>query len=110
MENRHGLARDARLSAANGHGERDTALAMMADLPGRRRRTLAADKAYDTGDFVASCRTHNVTLHVAQNTANRRSAIDGRTTRHSGYAVSIKTRGGLRPTSVGSNLQPACGR
>ena len=92
MENRHGLARDARLSLANGHGERDTALAMMGDLKGRRRRTLAADKAYDTADFVAGCREHGVTPHVAQNTTNRRSAIDGRTTRHGGYAVSIKTR------------------
>jgi IS5 family transposase len=92
MENRHGLVRDARLSLANGHGERATALAMLADLKGQRRRTLAADKAYDTADFVAGCRAIGVTPHVAQNTTNRRSAIDARTTRHGGYAVSIKTR------------------
>lgn len=92
MENRHGLARDARLSLATGHGERDTALAMMGDLKGQRRRTLAADKGYDTANFVAGCRERGVTPHVAQNTTNRRSAIDGRTTRHSGYAVSIKIR------------------
>ncbi|MDN5939251.1 MAG: transposase [Salinisphaera sp.] len=92
MENRHGLVRDACLSLANGHGERDSALTMMGRLKGRRRRTLAADKAYDTADFVAGCRDLGVTAHVAQNTTNRRSAIDGRTTRHNGYAVSIKIR------------------
>jgi transposase len=91
-ENRHGLARDARLSLASGHGEGDTALAMMGDLKGRRRRTLAADKGYDSADFVAGCRERGVTPHVAQNTTNRRRAIDARTTRHGGYAVSIKTR------------------
>ena len=73
--------------------------------------TLGADKAYDTADFVAELRGLGVTPHVAQNTKGRRSAIDGRTTRHPGYAVSqrmrkrieevfgwIKTVGGLRKT------------
>ena len=95
MENRHGLACDARLSLATGHGERDTALAMIGDLKGPRRRTLAADQGYDTADFVAACRERRVTPHVAQNTTNRRSAIDGRSTRHGGYAVSIKIRAGI---------------
>lgn len=59
---------------------------------GRHRRTLAADKAYDTADFVAACRALGVTPHVAQNTSGRRSAIDGRTTRHAGYGLSLKIR------------------
>jgi hypothetical protein len=57
-----------------------------------RRRTLGADKGYGTRAFVADLRSRNVTPHVAQNTSNRRSAIDGRTTRHDGYAVSQQKR------------------
>lgn len=65
----------------------------MLDASGRRRRPLGADKAYDTADFVADCRTRQVTPHVAQNTARRGgSAIDGRTTRHAGYRISQTTR------------------
>lgn len=92
MEHRHGLVRDVCTSHANGYGERDSALVMLKDLPGRRRRTLAADKAYDTRDFVTGCRALGVTAHVAQNNKGRRSAIDARTTRHDGYAVSLKKR------------------
>lgn len=88
MENRNGLVRDARLTHASGHGKRDAALTMVEALPGRRRRTLGMDKGYDSGEFVAKCRAAGVTPHVAQNTANRRSAIDGRTTRHSGSLLS----------------------
>ncbi len=53
---------------------------------------MGADKAYDTLDFVAEMRDLGVTPHVAQNTKNRRSAIDGRTTRHAGYATSQRKR------------------
>ena len=60
--------------------------------PGSRRLTLGADKAYDTKDFVADLRDLNVAPHVAQNTTNRASAIDCRTTRHAGYAVSQTIR------------------
>ena len=60
--------------------------------PARRRRTVGADKAYDTKAFVADLRGLGVTPHVAQNTTNRRSAIDGRTTRHPGHAVSQRIR------------------
>ena len=56
--------------------------------PGARRLTLGADKGYDTKNFVADLRELNIAPHVAQNTTNRASAIDGRTTRHPGYAVS----------------------
>jgi IS5 family transposase len=55
-------------------------------------RTLAADKGYDTRDCVADLRERQVTPHVTQNTSGRRSAIDRRTTRHSGYAMSQRIR------------------
>jgi transposase len=92
MENRNGLVVNTRVTAATGRAEREAAIAMLDDLRGSRRRTLAADKGYDTHDFVATLRGIGVTPHVAQNTAGRRSAIDGRTTRHSGYAVSQRVR------------------
>ena len=92
MENRHALVVDTRLSLATGTAEREAALEMVADRPGNQRITLGADKAYDVAGFVADLRQYKVTPHVAQNTTNRRSAIDGRTTRHPGYAVSGRVR------------------
>jgi len=92
MENRHALVVDTRLSLATGTAEREAALEMVADRPDNHRITLGADKAYDAAEFVADLRELNVTPHVAQNTTNRRSAIDGRTTRHPGYAVSGRVR------------------
>jgi hypothetical protein len=93
MENRNGLIVDACVTQADGHAERIAALALIepwADRPSRI--TLGADKAFDPQDFVTELRTMNVTPHVAQNTAGRRSAIDGRVTRHAGYALSQKIR------------------
>ena len=93
MENRHGLLVDACLTPADGHAERVAALAMIeprADRP--RAITLGADKAYDAEDFVNELRSMTVTPHVAQNTSGRSSAIDARTTRHGGYAVSQRVR------------------
>jgi IS5 family transposase len=92
MENRHGLVVDAELTSATGTAERDTAALMVTTISTRRRATLGADKGYDTQDFVARCRRLGVTPHVAQNTTSRRSAIDARTTRHAGYAVSQRMR------------------
>src|SRR5437868_7900336 len=92
MENRQALVVDTRLTLATGTAEREAALEMVADRPGSHRITLGADKAYDAAEFVADLREFNVTPHVAQNTTNRRSAIDGRTTRHPGYAVSGRVR------------------
>jgi transposase len=93
MENRHGLVVDMELTAATGYGERETALALLGRRKGRRRRaTVGADKGYDTRDFVAGCRAQGVTPHLARHTTKRRSAIDGRTTRHPGYAVSQRVR------------------
>ena len=93
MENRNGLLVDARLTRVSGHAERVAALDMIeprADRP--RAITLGADKGYDAEDFVKELRAMNVTPHVAQNTNGRSSAIDGRTTRHAGYAVSQRIR------------------
>jgi transposase len=93
MENRHGLLVDACLTLADGHAERVAALHMIearADRP--RAITLGADKAYDCQDFVNELRSMKVTPHVARNTSGRRSAIDGRTTRHSGYGASQRIR------------------
>jgi transposase len=91
-ENRNGLVVDTRLTLATGTAERDAAIAMMEQKPVERRVTLSGDKAYDTQAFVENLRALQVTPHVAQNTTNRRSAIDGRTTRHEGYAVSQRKR------------------
>src|SRR5678816_4110695 len=91
MENRHGLAVDGCLTAANGYGERAAALEMIGPWAESRRVTVGADKAYDTRDFVEALRLLQVTPHVAQNTSNRSSAIDERTTRHAGYEVSQQT-------------------
>ncbi|SFU15567.1 IS5 family transposase [Mesorhizobium sp. YR577] len=93
MENRHGLLVDACLTFADGHAERVAALHMIEPLADRPRRiTLGADKAYDTEDLVNELRSMKVTPHVARNTSGRRSAIDGRTTRHGGYAASQRIR------------------
>jgi transposase len=111
MEHRSGLIVDTRLTPADGHGERDAALLMVEAIPGRHPITVAADKAYDTRDFVSNLRVMGATPHVAQfgGHGRRGSAIDERTTRHAGYAVSqrkrklveqgfgwMKTVGGLR--------------
>ena len=88
MENRHGLVVDTRVTHATGTAERDAA----AEMIDGRRGTLGGDKAYDTRDFVSRVRAAGVTPHVAQNQTNRRSAIDGRTTRHPGYAISQTKR------------------
>jgi len=92
MENRHGLVVDAQVSEARGTAERDAARDMVEALPGTQRKTLGGDKLFDTQDFVREVRALGVTPHVAQHTTGRRSALDGRTTRHPGYAVSQRCR------------------
>lgn len=112
MDNRHGLIVATDVRAPGYDAERDAALEMLTGLePHSSRRTVGADKGYDTSDFVTGARACGVTPHVAQNIHARRatSAIDERTTRHDGYAVSQvkrklieegfgwgKTIGGLR--------------
>ena len=93
VENRNGLIVDAELLEANGRAERDAALIMLEQVPGNQRITAAGDKGFDTREFVAECRHMKVTPHVARNTGKPGgSAIDARTTRHAGYAVSQKKR------------------
>jgi transposase len=92
-ENRNGLIVNTEVFQANGTAERDAALVMLEEIAGIKRVTVGADKGYDTRDFVAECRNLKVTPHVAQNsTRSGGSAIDGRTTRHAGYAISQKKR------------------
>jgi transposase len=110
MENRHGLIITPRLTVATGTAERSAAEHMVGDFPGRHRITVGGDKAYDTREFVQSLRVLNAVPQVAQNCKGRNSAIDGRTTRHPGYAISqqrkrveeifgwMKTVGNLRKT------------
>jgi transposase len=92
MENRHGLVVDAELTRASGHAERLAALAMLDRLPTVGPATLGADRGFDAKDFVMELRERRLTPHIAQNTNGRRSAIDGRTTRHASYAQSQRTR------------------
>ena len=114
MENRNGLCMDIRVAEANGHAEREEALAMVLRQKARGvgLKTLGADKGYDADDFVTALREENVTPHVAQNTGRRGgSNLDGRSTRHVGYGISqrlrkrveeifgwMKTVGGFRKT------------
>jgi len=101
IENRHGLIVDAMATQADGRAERDAGLLMVhaqwQRAPGRRR-TLGADKAYDVQDFVDVTRELGCTPHVAQNLKRRGgSAIDARTTRHAGYAMSQHARPRVEP-------------
>lgn len=93
MENRTGLVVGAVVTHADGTGERAAALAMLDTVPGKKPKSIGADKAYDTRDFVADCRERNVMPHVARNDARRGgSAIDARTTWHIGYELSQTIR------------------
>jgi transposase len=94
MENRHGLLADFHMSQATGTAERDAAPVLLDEAKGRgfHPKTVGGDKNYDTRECVASLRKRGVTPHVAQNRSGRRSAIDGRTTRHRGYALSQRAR------------------
>jgi transposase len=93
VENHNGLIVDVEVFQANGTAERDAALIMMERLPGRQPLTVGGDKGFDTFGFVEECRHLRVTPHVAQNHQRPGgSAVDGRTTRHSGYAISQKKR------------------
>jgi transposase len=92
MENRNGLVTDVEVLPATGTAEREAALVMVASLPGDQPVTVGGDKNYDTKGFVADARDLNATPHVAQNNKRRKSAIDGRTTRHPGYKISQQKR------------------
>jgi Transposase DDE domain len=94
-DNRHGLVVNAQVTQANGTAVRDVAAEMLADAArfAGTSITVGADKNYDTADSVATCRAYNVTPHVAQNDGRAGgSAIDARTTRWPGYAISQRKR------------------
>jgi transposase len=89
IENRHGLVVNNRLTIASGRAERQAGFEMVRDLAGTHRVTVGADKGFDDAGFVDSLRSVHATPHVAQ---KQRSAVDARTTRHAGYAISQRTR------------------
>ena len=93
IENRNGLVVDTELVMASGTAERDAAVEMAERIEGDKRVTVGADKGYDTRGFVRDMRDRKVTPHVSENTnRNGGSALDRRTTRHSGYQVSQRKR------------------
>jgi transposase len=93
MENRNGLIVKAAASQATGKAEREVAAELLGNLPGSKRKTVGADKNYDTAGFVGDCRGMNITPHVARNDKRPGgSAIDGRTSRHVTYQVSQRSR------------------
>src|SRR5262249_10037978 len=94
MENRSGLPVAARVTGAAPQGEWEAALEMGKECSGGTRRiTVAADKAYDDGEYLRRCRELHITPHVQKHESDkRRSNLDGRTTRHEGYRISIKKR------------------
>ena len=99
MENRNGLVVGGNVTIASGTAEREAALELIdRHCPGNRRRTLGADKAYDVTAFVDDLRSRKVTPHVtvqdhlSKTGKRRKTGIDGRTTRHPGYAISQRVR------------------
>ncbi len=98
MENRNGLVVDGGVTLATGTAEREAALAMLDRRLSPRRITLGADKAYDVRQFIEGLRAREVTPHVAidghlsPKGVPRSTAVDRRTTRHPGYAVSQRCR------------------
>ena len=92
MVNRNGLVAEAEVKPATGTAEREAAVEMIEAVGGDKKVTVGADKAYDVKGFVERMRELNATPHVAQNNNRRKSAIDGRTTRHAGYGISQRKR------------------
>ncbi len=112
MDHRYGLLVDVEVTAATGFAEREAALKMLDRLPKRSgRRTIAADKGYDTADFVQGCRERGITPHVACN-HNRPggSALNARTTRHAGHRISQRIRSASRKASAGATMGGRCAR
>lgn len=90
MENRNGLAVDVEVTLADGRAERKAAVSMAERIPGSWRCTMGADKGYDAQSFAEELRERNITPHIAKRTNGK--SIDGRTTRHNGYAISQRKR------------------
>jgi transposase len=94
VENRNGLIAEAMATQADGTAEKEAGMIMANEIAQSHmgRITMGADKGYDNAEFVTTLQGMEVTPHVMQNTTNRRSAIDGRTTRHEGYRLSLQKR------------------
>jgi len=92
VENRNGLIVGAEVLVGDGPAETEGALRLLERVPGNHRVTVGADKLYDNKSFVDGARALMPTPHVIQNTKGRRSRVDGRTTRHRGYAMSVNAR------------------
>lgn len=93
MENRNGLAVESEVTIASSEQERDAALKMIKRKKRKKKRvTLGGDKGFDVNDFHRECRKENITPHIAIRDDGRDNVIDGRTTRHAGYNISIQKR------------------
>lgn len=90
IENRNGLVVDVEVTQASGTAEWEAALTMVKRTRGKSRATLAGDKGYDSPPVVEALRRMRVTPHVAKKKSG--GGIDGRTTRHAGYAISQRRR------------------
>ena len=111
IENANGLVVNARASRASGFAERESALAMLAELPGIKARTVGADKGYDTAEFVTAARKIDVTrCGTALTRHSGKSAIDGRTTRHAGYRASSVCEAGRRAVWLGEDRRSRSAR
>ena len=109
MEHRTGLPVDVEVTEANGFAEREAALAMLDRLPPRSRRTLAADKAYDTAESVTALRERMITPRVAANDGRKGgSTLDGRATRATERASGCAS--GSRRSSAGARTAGRCAR
>ncbi len=112
MDHREGLVVDVEVTEANGFAEREAALVMLDRHPSQQQRTVAADKGYDTADFVAECRKRRVTPHVAMNVSQQRET---RRSMHArpGMPVTLPARGcasGSRSASAGAKTLERCAR
>lgn len=92
MRNRNGLLVKTHLALAEGRAECEAMLPMVTEMRSSKHLILAADKNYDTEDFVRRLRQMRITSHVVQKMTNRSSAVDRRPTRHAGYALSLQKR------------------
>ena len=98
LENRHGRLLRTRVTQADGTAERAAALLLASKIPGIQPVPRGGDRNYATRDLVATVRERKSTPHVAQNTTSRSSAMEGRTTRHAGYASSQQKRKRVEPS------------
>jgi hypothetical protein len=97
LDNRHGLVANVCVTAATGAAEREAALLLLGEAP--QATTVGGDKAFDVPSFVDGVRALGVTPHVAQK--EKYTAIDGRTTRQDGYAMSQRKRKLIEQSSAG---------